>query len=132
MAVNVRANPLKPTARQVEEHNARGHVPYRSWCEHCVLGSGKELPHCRGSHDDSILLTFACDYAFLTSESDPEDKITIFIVKEFTTNSLFATVCPRKGTECQVGAELFLDALTVFHRSRASPRQRKPESHTTM
>ena len=28
-------SPLQPTAQEIEEHSI-AHVPYRSWCEHCV------------------------------------------------------------------------------------------------
>ena len=39
------------------------------------------------------------------------DKITIFVVKECNTRSICACVCPTKGAESQVAAELFLDAV---------------------
>ena len=109
--VKTKPSPLKPTAKQIDEHICRGHIPYRSWCEECVRASAREDPHNRVNHDDDIVPTFACDYAFLTSESDPNDKITLFILKEFQSKSIFACVCPKKGTECQVSAELFLDAM---------------------
>ena len=65
LPVNIKANPLKPTIKHIEEHNIRGHVPYRSWCEECVKASGRSI-----DHSDNKLPTFACDYAFLTSETD--------------------------------------------------------------
>ena len=45
MPVIVKPDPMKPTTKQVEEHLARCHVPYRSWCEECVRASGREDAH---------------------------------------------------------------------------------------
>ena len=54
---------------------------------------------------------FTCDYAFLTSERNSDDKVTLFILKEKRSKSIFACVCQRKGSESQAAAELFLDAV---------------------
>ena len=35
-----------PTRREREEHEAT-HIPYRSWCEHCVKGRGRKRAHKR-------------------------------------------------------------------------------------
>ena len=37
--------PSKPTQAEQDEHYARGHAAYRSWCEHCVRGRGRVSPH---------------------------------------------------------------------------------------
>ena len=31
-----KASPRTPSQREVDEHNAEGHVNFRSWCDHCV------------------------------------------------------------------------------------------------
>ena len=109
--VKVKPNPMQPTKKQIEEHLARSHNPYRSWCDICVRASGKEDPHRHLAQQDRVIPVFVCDYAFLKSDSDPEDKITIFVLKECNSRSLFACVCPTKGTECTVAANLYLDAI---------------------
>ena len=38
-------DPVKPSPEEVEEHN-KLHLPYRSWCRHCVRGRGRSMPHC--------------------------------------------------------------------------------------
>ena len=43
--VKVAVDPGQPTKKQVEEHRARGHVPYLSWCRWCNLGRGRSLQH---------------------------------------------------------------------------------------
>ena len=40
-------DPKLPSQREREEHQMT-HLPYRSWCSHCVRGKGKEAPHLRG------------------------------------------------------------------------------------
>ena len=37
-------DPCMPTAEEVKRHYLT-HVPYRSWCPHCVKGRGKEMAH---------------------------------------------------------------------------------------
>jgi hypothetical protein len=38
------ADPCRPGTEEVNEHE-KTHLPYRSWCRHCVLGRGREMPH---------------------------------------------------------------------------------------
>ena len=40
-------DPIKPSEDEVKEH-AKTHLPYRSWCRHCVRGKGKEMSHRKG------------------------------------------------------------------------------------
>ena len=37
------ADPVKPREEEVDEHE-KTHLPYRSWCGHCVKGRGTEAP----------------------------------------------------------------------------------------
>ena len=108
--VKTKPNPLKPTAKQVEEHIARGHVPFRSWCEQCVSAGAKEDPHHRIDHSEEQLPVFTCDYCFMGGKDDP-DKITVFVLKECVTRSIYACICLKKGSESQIAAELFIDAI---------------------
>merc|ERR1712026_445249 len=36
--------PTTPTKKEREEHEIT-HIPYRSWCEHCVRGRGRHKGH---------------------------------------------------------------------------------------
>ena len=38
-------DPKLPTEEEVKEHYLSGHMPYRSWCHHCVGGRGRERDH---------------------------------------------------------------------------------------
>ena len=37
-------DPRLPTQAEVKEHQLT-HLPFRSWCHHCMKGGGKEMPH---------------------------------------------------------------------------------------
>ena len=42
--IKIRRAPKVPSRAEREEHDA-WHLPYRSWCKHCVRGRGRNLPH---------------------------------------------------------------------------------------
>ena len=44
----IRIGPKMPSKREREQHEAL-HLPYRSWCRHCVGMRGQNSPHARGS-----------------------------------------------------------------------------------
>ncbi len=58
-------DPGCPTAKQVEEHRSRGHLPYRTWCKWCNLGRGRGLQHRRSP--GSRLPIVGLDYFFITN-----------------------------------------------------------------
>ena len=69
-SVNV---PVKPSQQEVNEHMLT-HLPFRSWCMHCVKGKSKGKPHlskvlCDKSHD---VPTVALDYMWM-EENDKEE-----------------------------------------------------------
>ena len=41
---NPAARPYTPTKAEVYEHEVT-HLPYRTWCKHCVKGRGVSTPH---------------------------------------------------------------------------------------
>eukprot|EP00973_Karenia_brevis_P072635 10089624-Karenia_brevis.AAC.1 len=43
--------PYAPSRKEVEAHNAT-HLPYRSWCPHCVRGRGVSMHHAKASEDE--------------------------------------------------------------------------------
>ena len=66
----------QPSSQEVQEH-MKTHIPYRSWCAHCVRGRERNDPHRsgggrRGPSDHPHL---AIDYGFLKANNpdDPAD-----------------------------------------------------------
>ena len=43
-APEVLRDPGAPTQKELDEHNTT-HLPFRSWCPHCVAGKAQDRPH---------------------------------------------------------------------------------------
>ena len=66
----------KPSAEEVRRHMT-SHVPYRSWCEHCVRGKAKESPHIRVSREEwESEPVYAWDYVYLKSNKGNAESST--------------------------------------------------------
>ena len=88
-------DPRMPTKAEIDEHEL-SHVPYRNWCPHCVMGSGKDLDHRKGIEEERGLSEFSFDYCFLGDELGY--KLTILVGRERSTGMRMATAVPTKGT----------------------------------
>eukprot|EP00434_Breviolum_minutum_P042976 symbB.v1.2.038276.t1/scaffold5896.1/size48089/1 len=98
--VQVRS-PSDPTTAEVEEHEATGHVQYRTWCKHCVAGRGIGQQHRTREEElraQDGLPVIASDYTFM-SQSGAEDGRAkpILVVKDSRTSSVAATFVDAKG-----------------------------------
>ena len=73
------SSPVKPTMEEVQEHNI-SHLPYRSWCSHCVRGRGRTLAHRRIQESDEVKArrrpVVAIDYFYLGARS--EETLPLF------------------------------------------------------
>ena len=61
--------PPKPTERMVEDHNV-SHIPFRSWCVHCVRRRAKSIGHVRQDKQEEQIPTISMDYSFLGAEGE--------------------------------------------------------------
>ena len=57
-------NPRVPTQADVDEHNMT-HLPYRSWCTHCVRGRGEAHPHHKSGNEERDVPELHLDYCFM-------------------------------------------------------------------
>ena len=121
--------PYAPTAEEVDQHNAAGHWPFRSWCPTCVAASAPDDPHRQQNSPKHEFLIFSSDYAFMGTKDDSE-KLTLYIVKEHKSKSVFSTVVPRKGVaETTVAIDFMLDCIaelgftnsTIYLKSDQEP-----------
>ena len=57
--------PSLPSAQEIDQHNV-SHLPYRSWCPHCVKGKRKGKAHFRKKvkEEEERLSTVHGDYFF--------------------------------------------------------------------
>ena len=73
-------DPREPSKEERVQHGMT-HLPYRSWCRHCVRGRGKQMPHQAGSQEMSMSEVHM-DFAFLGREDDPQKTMAVFVAKE--------------------------------------------------
>ena len=117
-----RRNPVKmqdpqlPSEEEVKCHELT-HLPYRSWCSHCVRGKGRAIDHRKQNRDPKIPEVHV-DYCFLGSASNTRHRC-ILVAKQFGTKYLLASVVPQKGASHKFPAKrmcAFLKELGLEHR----------------
>ena len=92
-------DPKLPCRADVEAHNFT-HIPYRSWCRHCVRGRGQEEPHRKvGERDEGALPEVHLDFAFPGSHG--QEGLTLLVARERDSKMLLSTPLPTKGTTGQ-------------------------------
>ncbi len=126
------SSPIMPSATEVEEHRAAGHVQYRSWCSECVKGRG--LGEQRGRHEGRphTIPVIGIDYWYITEtgiqrrgdigygdDADGEAKllasrqdgtiVKCVLVRDYCSKNVFGHVVPCKG----VNEENFVVKLIV-------------------
>ena len=75
-------NPMLPSKAEREMHELT-HVPFRSWCEHCVRGRGEGVRHEAGKEmpeQTEVHMDF-----FLVGDEDQNEKLTVLAARERTT-----------------------------------------------
>ena len=88
-------SPSLPNGAEVEEHE-KTHLPFRSWCRHCVRGKGKQAQHRRMTQEE-VVPELYMDFAFMGDEGS-EELLTILVAKERTTRMLMSTVVQAKSS----------------------------------
>ena len=97
-------DPGSPTPQEVEQHNVT-HLPFRSWCSHCVNGKAKDRHHKkRENTNEKTIPEIVFDYGFLGGMDD-EETLAVQVARDRKTQMLFAHVVRRKGMMCIHGAE---------------------------
>ena len=106
---------IKPSEREVEEHE-RTHLPYRSWCKHCVRGRAKSQPHRDQTQFDEEceIPTISWDYMWIDEEANKNkgneteerenekglEGLPILIWADSLSKGAMAFFVPNKG-ECE-------------------------------
>ena len=94
---NPAARPYTPTKAEVYEHEVT-HLPYRTWCKHCVKGRGVSTPHRQGKKEEKIGITISIDYCFMSGEMDAEEDLPgILIMWDDNHECLWALPVENKG-----------------------------------
>ena len=120
------ADPRLPSADEIEQHNMT-HLPYRSWCPHCIRGKGKTMEHRRAARD-KLMREIHVDYCFMGTKGDVATKC-IVVAKDYDTKNVMASVVPTKGAShefpgrriCAFIRELGLEGHDVVLRGDQEP-----------
>ena len=99
-----RSSPKAPTEEERRTHCIT-HIPFRSWCPHCVAARGRNFPHLRKTEDKKDEhVSVHLDYCFLRDEAGGE-SVPVLVSRYSDSKSLAAHVVPHKGasTEWAVG-----------------------------
>ena len=59
--------PELPTLSEMEKHR-EDHIPYASWCDHCVEGRGRERAHMSINQGSRVVTTLSFDYLFVNEK----------------------------------------------------------------
>ena len=104
--------PEMPSPSDVERHR-EDHIPYASWCDHCVEGRGREMGHSRVDRSVRTVSTFSFDYLFLNDDAEVVEEegvaagssddaprgVKVLVAKDGNSRALFAHVVPAKGVD---------------------------------
>ena len=82
-------DPKEPSEEERKEHETT-HLPYRSWCKHCVGGRGKDAAH-KKQDTQGELHEMHFDYAFMGEEGEAGKTVTMLVVRERRTR-----ICLRR------------------------------------
>ena len=90
--------PLSPSLEEQAKHNLT-HLPFRSWCRHCVMGKALEDPHKRQpkAPDDATPL-LRTGYTYIT-RAGSKTEATCLTVHDSKTNGIYCTLCLSKGND---------------------------------
>lgn len=90
------SRPYTPTKKEVYEHEVT-HLPFRSWCRHCVFGKGVSSPHQKPDKEEKIGVTVSMDYCFMNSEEKDEDTPGVLVIWDDNYECLWALPVDHKG-----------------------------------
>ena len=88
--------PKQPSADEVARHNLT-HLPYRSWCPHCVACRKPNRHHRSQTHQERSVPVFCADYCFVRQPN--EDLLTGLVGRLYPSRAVFATACDVKGPD---------------------------------
>ena len=111
----VKRGPKEPTEKEIVEHNAT-HVPYRSWCPHCVAAAGKATPHSTTTTDtdEKCVPCLHTDYWFMRDGPGTE-ATPVIVLRDDDTKAYGAHVVTVKGSVDWVAEKIHDDIEKMGH-----------------
>ena len=95
--VVVRKHDLRQPSQQEKEEHDMTHLPFRSWCRHCIMGRGREEDSRKLMEEERHVPEVHLDYMFMGDEK--EGKTLAFLAaRKRETKAVLSTLVPRKTT----------------------------------
>ena len=94
--------PVEMSKAEMEKHRREGHANYHAGCKHCVMSRALADQHRRAEMEDreesdgGRLPVIGADLCFMGSRED-EDKLTVLVMADDKSGSLFAHPSPDKA-----------------------------------
>ena len=89
--------PGEPSVAERATHETT-HLPYRSWCRHCVEGRAENPPHQHSENVDLEVPELIMDYAF-ARHHDEQDLVTLLVIKDRQSRIIMARTLAHKGRD---------------------------------
>jgi len=110
----VKRGPKEPTEKEITAHNVT-HVPFRSWCPHCVSAAAKATPHrSRKEESEKSIPCIHADYWFMRDQPGAE-SVPVICLKDDDTKAFGAHVVTVKGSVDWVAEKIVEDIEIMGH-----------------
>jgi hypothetical protein len=110
-------SPVKPNSEEIRQHNV-SHVPYRSWCQHCVRGKGRTLAHKSGARGldkaRDVRPRIFMDYFYLGRKEEPNEALPLLAILDQATQRVFSVSLPMKGLGHQYNAAVVAKLIKIL------------------
>ena len=116
VAPKVSKDPGLPTAQEREAHRAT-HLPYRAWCEECVMASKSNPGHKHTKYEPPEIPEVGVDYGFLREEGE-DSSLTLMVVKDRESRVIFTHQVPTKGAGWQYSVDCLNNDITKLGHSK--------------
>ena len=112
--------PKTPSAAEIDLHNLT-HMPYRSWCPHCVAGRRPNTQHHKSDSQSSIP-SLVADYCFLRDAQD-QDLTTVLVAKVYPFKMTMVVAMTKTGSLSNSFVSVFKGAKREIEK-KAKMRRR--------
>ena len=117
------STPKTPSPEEYRVHRLT-HLPYRSWCPHCVRAKKRNPPHKKKSSKDAERRTvpaIAIDYMYMTNREFGQGN-PIVVVKDSENDGVWAFMALRKGAGNTYVAERIAQVINFMGYKRCTIR----------
>ncbi len=121
-------SPLQPSLEEKDHHDLT-HLPFRSWCRHCVRGKGRAADHTTRAREDGLPVLHP-DYCFMKSEG--AEMKTLLVGRDKGSRMTCSSVVPLKGASLEFAVKRALTFLTKIGMEVASLVLRTDQEHVVV